>query len=89
MERQVDDPKSIDILGNISIEMKDILNELVNLKQLIKEIQEENEQLRISLEVLENEFGDVDYRIHIKEIQAILTKIWQEENKDEWFIHKL
>jgi len=69
--------------------MKDILNELVNLKQLIKEIQEENEQLRISLEVLENEFGDVDYRIHIKEIQAILTKIWQEENKDEWFIHKL
>ena len=69
--------------------MKDILNELVNLKQLIKEIQEENEQLRISLGVLENEFGDVDYRIHIKEIQAILTKIWQEENKDEWFIHKL
>ena len=71
-----------------------IIDEIEEMKGKLEELQSENRDLESELRLLGTEFDDFvsespNLTPKIREIQTLLEKIWKEENKNEWFIHKL
>tara|TARA_R110002051_G_scaffold321608_1_gene409734 strand:- start:1186 stop:1428 length:243 start_codon:yes stop_codon:yes gene_type:complete len=71
-----------------------IIDEIEEMKGKLEELKRENINLKSELRLLGTEFDDFvnessNLTPKVREIQTILEKIWKEENKNEWFIHKL
>tara|TARA_R110000751_G_scaffold18636_2_gene56570 strand:- start:516 stop:758 length:243 start_codon:yes stop_codon:yes gene_type:complete len=71
-----------------------IIDEIEEMKGKLEELKRENIDLKSELRLLGSEFDDffndsTNLTPKVREIQTILEKIWKEENKNEWFIHKL